>query len=132
MYSVTGLEFSFTQAPESMRSVLQGCWMVSLLHPQFLKSENLFIYLQLTIAFGNLIVVIIAGAKFFDSQKWEFFLFSGLMFVDMIIFMWLASRYRPIPLEELDRIDEDLLQNEEKRSPLEFQANDNEGFDKKE
>lgn len=42
MFSVTGLEFSFTQAPESMKSVIQGCWM-------------------LTVAFGNLIVVIITG-----------------------------------------------------------------------
>jgi dipeptide/tripeptide permease len=28
MFSVTGLEFSFTQAPENMKSVLQGFWMV--------------------------------------------------------------------------------------------------------
>jgi solute carrier family 15 (oligopeptide transporter), member 1 len=49
MYSVTGLQFSFEQAPESMKSVLQGFWM-------------------LTIAFGNLLVIIISGAKIFDSQ----------------------------------------------------------------
>lgn len=42
MFSVTGLEFSFTQAPESMKSVIQGCWL-------------------LTVAFGNVIVVIITG-----------------------------------------------------------------------
>lgn len=64
MYSVTGLQFSYTQAPESMRSVLQGCW-------------------QLTVAVGNLIVTIIVGAKFFNSQVYEFALFAGLMFVDM-------------------------------------------------
>lgn len=29
MFSITGLQFSFTQAPESMKSVLQGCWMVN-------------------------------------------------------------------------------------------------------
>lgn len=54
------------------------------------------------------------------------------MFVDMIIFMWLARRYKAIPLEELDRIDEELLKNEEKPSALDFKSNDNEGFDKKE
>lgn len=86
MYSVTGLQFSYTQAPESMRSVLQGCWL-------------------LTIAVGNLIVSIIVGAKIFDSQTYEFALFAGLMFIDMGIFMWLAQRYRAIPLEELDKID---------------------------
>lgn len=116
MFSITGLQFSFTQAPESMKSVLQGCWM-------------------LTVAFGNLIVVIIAGAKFFSSQTFEFFLFAGLMFVDMIIFMWLARRYKPIPLEELDRIDDEgtALRTDEKKEPLEFRsANVNEGFDTKE
>lgn len=77
-------------------------------------------------------MVIIAGAKFFESQVYEFFLFAGLMFVDMIVFMWLARRYRPIPLSELDKVDDELLRNEEKRSPLEFQANDNDGFDKRE
>lgn len=31
------------------------------------------------------------------SQAHEFFLFAGLMFVDMIIFMILAYRYKSIP-----------------------------------
>jgi hypothetical protein len=46
--------------------------------------------------------------------------------------MWLAVRYKAIPLEELDKVDDDLLKNEEKRSPLEFQGSDNDGFDRKE
>lgn len=86
----------------------------------------------MTVAVGNLIVVIIAGAKFFQSQVTEFFLFAGLMFLDMVIFSWLAYRYKAIPLEELDRIDEELLNNEEKPSALEFKPSDNEGFDKRE
>ncbi|XP_078043528.1 peptide transporter family 1 isoform X2 [Augochlora pura] len=49
MFSVTGLEFAFTQAPSSMKSILQAYW-------------------QLTVAFGNLIVLIIAEAKVFDRQ----------------------------------------------------------------
>lgn len=93
--------------------------------------DNLITHFQLTVAVGNLIVVIIAGAKFFESQVFEFFLFAGLMFIDMIIFSWLAYRYKAIPLEELDNIDDDLLKNEEKRAPLDFQASDNEGVDKK-
>ncbi|XP_063706988.1 peptide transporter family 1-like isoform X2 [Culicoides brevitarsis] len=75
MFSVTGLEFSFTQAPQSMKSVLQAAWL-------------------LTVAFGNLIVVIIAEAKAFDSQAAEFFLFAGLMAVDMGIFIILAIKYK--------------------------------------
>ena len=76
MFSVTGLEFSYSQAPVTMKSVLQACWL-------------------LTVAFGNVIVVIVAELKIFDSQASEFFLFAGLMFVDMILFMWLAYRYKP-------------------------------------
>ncbi|XP_058054155.1 peptide transporter family 1-like isoform X2 [Anopheles bellator] len=87
MYSITGLEFSFTQAPQSMKSVLQGCW-------------------QLTVAVGNLIVVIVAEAKIFDAQKWEFVLFAGLMFVDMGLFAILAWRYKAIPLKTYDEEDD--------------------------
>uniref|UniRef100_A0A182IYZ6 Oligopeptide transporter 1 n=1 Tax=Anopheles atroparvus TaxID=41427 RepID=A0A182IYZ6_ANOAO len=86
MYSITGLEFSFTQAPDSMKSVLQGCW-------------------QLTVAVGNLIVVIVAEAKIFDAQKWEFVLFAGLMFIDMGLFSILAWRYKEIPLKKYDEDD---------------------------
>lgn len=75
MYSVTGLAFSYSQAPESMKSVLQACWL-------------------LAVAFGNVLVMFIAGARFFSSQAHEFFLFSGLMFADMILFMFLAYNYK--------------------------------------
>ncbi|EDW06188.2 uncharacterized protein Dmoj_GI16479 [Drosophila mojavensis] len=74
MFSVTGLEFSYSQAPPSLKSLLQACWL-------------------LTVAFGNVIVVIIAELKFFKSQANEFFLFAGLMFLDMLIFMWFAFYY---------------------------------------
>ncbi|EDW06187.1 peptide transporter family 1 isoform X2 [Drosophila mojavensis] len=76
MFSVTGLEFSYAQAPPSMKSVLQACWL-------------------LTVAFGNVIVVIIAEAALFESQADEFFLFAGLMFVDMLLFMFMAYNYKP-------------------------------------
>lgn len=53
MFSVTGLEFAFTQAPLSMKSLLQASWL-------------------LTVAIGNLIVVIIAEAHFFKRQVRNF------------------------------------------------------------
>ncbi|KAK3890053.1 hypothetical protein Pcinc_005968 [Petrolisthes cinctipes] len=81
MFSITGLQFSFTQAPSSMKSVVQAAWLI-------------------TVAFGNLIVVIIAGAKIFERQAQEFFLFAGLMFVDMICFAFLAKHYKYIDEEE--------------------------------
>ncbi|KAI8430769.1 hypothetical protein MSG28_000931 [Choristoneura fumiferana] len=75
MFSVTGLEFSFTQAPTSMKSVLQSVWL-------------------LTVAFGNLIVVLIVEGNFLDAQWKEFFLFAGLMLIDMLIFTSMAFRYK--------------------------------------
>lgn len=53
MFSITGLEFSFTQAPVSMKSLMQSVWLI-------------------TVAFGNLVVVIVAEAKIFSSQVREF------------------------------------------------------------
>lgn len=75
MFSVTGLEFSFTQAPASMKSVLQALWL-------------------LTVTFGNILVAIIAEVKIFESQAAEFFLFAALMGVDICIFIWMATRYK--------------------------------------
>lgn len=49
MFSVTGLEFSFTQAPASMKSVLQSVWL-------------------LTVAFGNLIVVLVVEGNILNAQ----------------------------------------------------------------
>lgn len=58
MYSVTGLAFSYAEAPVSMKSVLQSCWL-------------------LTVAFGNVIDIIIIGARGFSSQvKWTKFIRS--------------------------------------------------------
>jgi len=83
MFSVTGLEFSYSQAPESMKSVLQAAWL-------------------LTVAFGNIIVIIVAEAKAFDDQASEFFMFACLMIVDMFLFMGLAWRYVPRGKAETD------------------------------
>jgi len=81
LMSVTGLQFSFTQAPARMRSVMQAMW-------------------QLTVAFGNLIVIIVAEAKGLPKQSDEFFLFAGLMGLDMIIFIFLATRYEYVSVVE--------------------------------
>ncbi|XP_070494678.1 peptide transporter family 1-like [Chironomus tepperi] len=106
MFSVTGLQFSYTQAPDSMKSVIQGCW-------------------QLTVAVGNIIVTIVVGAKFFDSQTYEFLLFACLMFVDMIIFAWLGYRYKGIPLDEIKKAEEEdkALKDGKSTNNLEFKQN---------
>lgn len=111
MYSITGLEFSFTQAPESMKSVLQGCW-------------------QLTVAVGNLIVVIVAEAKIFEAQKWEFVLFACLMFADMAIFAVLAYYYKSIPIKNYDEDDANTVLPVEDRSKEERSGLENPTFTK--
>lgn len=60
LFSITGLEFAYSQAPQSMKAILQAAWLM-------------------TTAFGSLIVIIVAESKFFDSQATEFFFFSGLL-----------------------------------------------------
>ena len=49
MFSISGLEFAYSQAPASMKAICQAAWLW-------------------TVAFGNLVVVIIAESKLFDSQ----------------------------------------------------------------
>lgn len=81
LFSVTGLEFSYSQAPVTMKSVLTAAFL-------------------LTDAVGNLLVVFIEALKFFDKASYEFFLYTGLMVLDMLIFAFLASRYKYIDFEE--------------------------------
>lgn len=75
MFNITGLAFSYAEAPESMKSVLQACWLF-------------------TNSLGDALLMIIVGIKVFESRAYEFFLFSGLMALDMVLFMFLAHRYK--------------------------------------
>lgn len=78
MLSPTGLAFSYDQAPESMKSVVQSFW-------------------HLTVAFGNLITVVFVGnVKVFPSVKYEFIFFGCFMVVDMFLFMVLAYFYKSV------------------------------------
>lgn len=75
MFSVTGLAFSYSQAPESMKSVIQALWL-------------------LCSALGNLFVVLVTKIQFFELQSNEFFMFGALMLGDMAVFILLAHRYK--------------------------------------
>uniref|UniRef100_A0A8C9W0H8 Solute carrier family 15 member 2 n=1 Tax=Scleropages formosus TaxID=113540 RepID=A0A8C9W0H8_SCLFO len=73
MFSVTGLEFSYSQAPPNMKSVVQAGWL-------------------LTVAFGNVIVLIVAEGA--GLKQWmEFLLFASLLIVVCIIFSIMAHLY---------------------------------------
>ncbi|KAJ7345891.1 hypothetical protein JRQ81_001841 [Phrynocephalus forsythii] len=88
MFSVTGLAFSYSQSPVSMKSVLQAGWL-------------------LTVAIGNAIVLIVAQAA--PLEQWvEFVLFAVLLFVVFIIFSIMGYFYTSVD-------PEDLIANEKKR-----------------
>lgn len=77
LFSITGLEFSYSQAPATMKSCVQAAWLM-------------------TVAIGNLIIVVIAEARFFASQAAEFFLFAALMGVVILLFTIMAYFYNYI------------------------------------
>ncbi|MBM4208363.1 MAG: POT family MFS transporter [Gammaproteobacteria bacterium] len=80
MVSITGLEFSYRQAPKSMKSLVMSLYMLS-------------------VAMGNLLaggVNFLIGA--FDksgllSGDNYFWFFTGLMLVTALMFLWLSLRY---------------------------------------
>ena len=74
MFSITGLEFAYSQSPTSMKSCIMAAWL-------------------LTVSVGNLIVVIFAEARFFYNMANEFFFFSGLLMVVVLIFAVMAQFY---------------------------------------
>lgn len=75
MLSIPGLQFSFTQAPPSMKSVLTAAWFCN----------N---------AFGNLIVVAITAVRPFAARSNEYFLYASLMLFAICVFCWIARNYR--------------------------------------
>uniref|UniRef100_A0AAX7V9J0 Solute carrier family 15 member 1 n=1 Tax=Astatotilapia calliptera TaxID=8154 RepID=A0AAX7V9J0_ASTCA len=74
VFSVTGLEFSYSQAPSNMKSVLQAGWL-------------------LTVAVGNIIVLIVAEAATLNDQWAEYILFASLLVLVCIIFAIMAYFY---------------------------------------
>ncbi|XP_067117840.1 solute carrier family 15 member 2 [Osmerus mordax] len=84
MFSITGLEFSYSQAPANMKSVLQAGWLM-------------------TVAFGNVIVLIVAEGA--GLEQWmEFLLFGGLLVAVCIIFSIMAYFYTYVDPNQLDKL----------------------------
>ncbi|XP_068632573.1 solute carrier family 15 member 2-like [Battus philenor] len=80
MFAVSGLEFSFTQAPKSMKTITIAAWYVS-------------------VAFGNLIVILIAQTKIFESRASEFFVYATALAIAMMIFWRMARGYNSRDIE---------------------------------
>lgn len=93
MVSITGLEFSYTQAPNSMKSFIMGLWLLSI-------SLGNLITAQVSSHLQNYITL---------GTPTYFWFFAGLMFVTAIVFMLIARRYK----------EESYIQNRaEKPKPL--------------
>lgn len=75
LVSISGLTFSYEEAPRSMKSLLQALWI-------------------LTTSVGNLIVVIIAQSKFVSNQVFEYIIFISLLAVATSLFFILAFFYK--------------------------------------
>lgn len=74
MVSITGLEFAYTQAPRSMKSMITSLWL-------------------LTISAGNLVTAGISYLNRFQGEM-EFVFYAALMFLLAIFFIWGASKYK--------------------------------------
>nr|XP_008105147.1 PREDICTED: solute carrier family 15 member 1 isoform X2 [Anolis carolinensis] len=100
VFSVTGLSFSYSQAPANMKSVLQAGWL-------------------LTVAVGNIIVLIIAGASKLEEQWTEYVLFAALLLVVTVIFAIMAYFYTYVdPAEVEAQLVEEENRKREKGLPL--------------
>jgi dipeptide/tripeptide permease len=82
---VSSLTFAYTQAPLSMRLVMNSC-------------------VYLTVAGGNIIVFIISGAQIFNQQFYEFLFFACLMFIDCLVFIALAVKYQYVGESNANKI----------------------------
>lgn len=71
------INFAYTEASASMKSVMMS-------------------FMSLTVAGGSLIVIVISGIALFESQFYEFLFFAVVAGVDVLLFTWLATRYKYI------------------------------------
>jgi dipeptide/tripeptide permease len=75
LFSITGLEFAYSEAPESMKSVVQAVWLF-------------------TVAGGNLVtVIIIAAIGDRLSAANEYFVFSLFAAIAVLLMIWLGSGF---------------------------------------
>ncbi|XP_023698372.1 solute carrier family 15 member 1 [Paramormyrops kingsleyae] len=100
VFSVTGLEFSYSQAPSNMKSVLQAGWLF-------------------TVAVGNIIVLIVAEAGAVSEQWAEYVLFACLLMLVCVIFAIMGYFYiyvDPVEIEAkfLSGEDDEKDKNKEK------------------
>uniref|UniRef100_A0A913I8J5 Major facilitator superfamily (MFS) profile domain-containing protein n=1 Tax=Strongyloides stercoralis TaxID=6248 RepID=A0A913I8J5_STRER len=89
LFSITGLEFAYSQAAPSMKSVVQAVWLI-------------------TVAFGDLIIIIIELLDLFDNRATEMFAYAGAMVVVIGVFLLLSIfYYEYVDYTEEEKDDDD-------------------------
>ncbi|XP_048056579.1 solute carrier family 15 member 1b [Megalobrama amblycephala] len=106
VFSVTGLDFSYAQAPSNMKSVLQAGWL-------------------LTVAVGNIIVLIVAEAGSLPDQWAEYLLFASLLVAVSIVFAIMAYFFTYTDPAEIESKFIELEPEDEKKKGLEMMMKDN-------
>ncbi len=86
LVSISGLTFSYEEAPASLKSMLQALWI-------------------LTTSFGNIIVVIIAESRFVSNQVHEYLIFICVLAIATGLFFVAAYFYKYVekPTENEDK-----------------------------
>ncbi|XP_042368906.1 solute carrier family 15 member 1b [Plectropomus leopardus] len=106
VFSVTGLEFSYSQAPSNMKSVLQAGWL-------------------LTVAVGNIVVLIVAEAATLPDQWAEYILFASLLVLVCFIFAFMAYFYTYIDPAQIEaEFAQQEPEEKEKRRSMEMSKKD--------
>ncbi len=93
MLSITGLEFAYSQAPVSMKSVCSAAWL-------------------LTVAAGNLVVILLNELDpiawfpgvFRNQAAWNFLLWAGILSAGTLSFGAIAAQYRYVSVAELHTV----------------------------
>ncbi|CAB1433190.1 unnamed protein product [Pleuronectes platessa] len=109
MFSVTGLAFSYSQAPSNMKAVLQAGWLF-------------------TVAIGNFIVLIVAELAKLPKQWAEYILFASLLVAVCIIFSIMAYFYTYMDPTEIEaqfkKNDDDDADDDKKTTEVEMVRRD--------
>ncbi|GFT01254.1 hypothetical protein NPIL_528771 [Nephila pilipes] len=82
MFCVTGLIFSYSQAPKSLKAMVQATWLLS----------N---------AIGNTLVIFIEKFPKFENQSSQHFLYAVLMLTSMLAFACLGHLYKYVNEDEI-------------------------------
>ena len=98
IFQITKPIYKNVKAPESMKAVMMAVRM-------------------LTNAFGNVLTIIVSATlESVFEHRWQFiFLFTGLMFLDAILFTWMATTYTYVDYTTMVRKDDDDEEEDEEK-----------------